>query len=67
MSNYRIIEFLMKVTMNYTECEELAKEFVDAKALATRLEKRLKQAEKQSKPVVLYVVLVTLILFLLSN
>lgn len=46
------------------------KEFVDAKALATRLEEKLKQAERQSKPVGLYVVLVVLvaiILFLISN
>lgn len=47
-----------------------SKELADAKALATRLEEQLKQAERQSKPVGLYVVLVVLvaiILFLISN
>ncbi len=45
-------------------------ELADAKALATRLEEQLKQTERQSKPVGLYVVLVVLmaiILFLISN
>lgn len=47
-----------------------AKELADAKALTTRLEEQLKQAEKRSKPVGLYVllvVLVAIILFLISN
>lgn len=53
-----------------TQNAKSAKELADAKALATRLEEQLKQAERQSKPVGLYVVLVVLvaiILFLLSN
>ncbi len=37
------------------------------KALTTRLEKKLKQVERQSKPTGLYVVLVAIILFLLSK
>lgn len=37
------------------------------KALTTRLEEKLKQVERQSKPTVLYVVLVAIILFLLSK
>ncbi|WP_304199696.1 hypothetical protein [Phocaeicola plebeius] len=55
-----------KTTQNVKSVEELA----DAKALATRLEEQLKQTERQSKPVGLYVVLVVLmaiILFLISN
>lgn len=47
-----------------------AKELVDAKPLVTRLEEQLKQTERQSKPVGLYVVLVVLMaimLFLISN
>ena len=52
-----------KTTQNAKSVEELA----DAKALATRLEEQLKQAERQSKPVGLYVVLVAIILFLISN
>lgn len=53
-----------------TQNVKSAKELVDAKTFATRLEEQLKQAEKQSKPVGLYVVLVVLvaiILFLISN
>lgn len=55
-----------KTTQNVKSVEELA----DAKALGTRLEEQLKQTERQSKPVELYVVLVVLmaiILFLISN
>lgn len=53
-----------------TQNAKSVKELADAKALATRLEEQLKQAERQSKPVGLYVVLVVLvaiILFLISN
>ena len=53
-----------------TQNVKSAKELVDVKTFATRLEEQLKQAEKQSKPVGLYVVLVVLvaiILFLISN
>lgn len=53
-----------------TQNVKSTKELVDAKTFATRLEEQLKQAEKQSKPVGLYVVLVVLvaiILFLISN
>lgn len=53
-----------------TQNAKSSKELADAKALATRLEEQLKQAERQSKPVGLYVVLVVLmaiILFLISN
>lgn len=49
---------------------KLKKELAEAKVLVTRLEEQLKQAERQSKPVGLYVVLVVLvaiILFLISN
>lgn len=43
-------------------------ELADAKALGTRLGEQLKQTERQSKPVGLYVVvLVAIILFLISN
>lgn len=50
-----------------TQNAKSSKELADAKALATRLKEQLKQAERQSKPMGLYVVLVTIILFLLSN
>ena len=53
-----------------TQNAKSSKELADAKALATRLEEQLKQAERQSKPVGLYVVLVVLvaiILFLISS
>ena len=53
-----------------TQNAKSAKELVDAKPLVTRLEEQLKQTERQSKPVELYVVLVVLmaiILFLISN
>lgn len=43
---------------------KLKKDLVDAKALATRLEEQLKQVEKQSKPVELYVVLVIIIIIM---
>ena len=57
---------LPKTTQNVKSVEELA----DAKALGTRLEEQLKQTERQSKPVGLYVVLAVLMaimLFLISN
>lgn len=44
-----------------TQNAKSSKELADAKALATRLEEQLKQAERQSKPVGLYVVLVVLV------
>lgn len=50
-----------------TQNAKSAKELADAKTLATRLEGLLMQAEKQSKPVELYVVMVAIILFLISN
>lgn len=53
-----------------TQNAKSAKELVDAKALATRMEEQLKQTERQSKPVGLYVVLAVLMaimLFLISN
>lgn len=48
-----------------TQNAKSAKELVDAKPLATRLEEQLKQAEKQSKLVGLYVVLVVLVMVIL--
>ena len=44
---------------------KLKKELADAKALATRLEEQLKQAEKQSKPMEIYVLLVVLVMVIL--
>lgn len=44
---------------------KLKKELADAKASATRLEELLKQVEKQSKPVELYVVLVVLVIIII--
>ena len=45
-----------------TQNAKSAKELVDVKPLATRLEEQLKQTERQSKPVGLYVVLVILVI-----
>ena len=50
-----------KTTQNAKSVEELA----DAKALGTRLEEQLKQTERQSKPVGLYVVLVVLVILVI--
>ena len=48
-----------------TQNAKSSKELADAKALATRLEEQLKQAERQSKPVGLYVVLVVLVILVI--
>lgn len=48
-----------------TQNAKSSKELADAKALATRLEEQLKQAERQSKPVGLYVVLVVLVILII--
>ena len=66
-TNVALQKSLTEIT---TQNAKSSKELADAKALATRLEEQLKQAERQSKPVGLYVVLVVLvaiILFLISN
>lgn len=52
---------LPKTTQNVKSVEEL----VDVKPLVTRLEEQLKQTERQSKPVGLYVVLVVLVILVI--
>lgn len=49
-----------------TQNAKLSKELADAKALATSLEEQFKQAEKYSKPVGLYVVLVVLVILIIT-
>ena len=63
-TNVALQKSLTEIT---TQNAKLSKELADAKALATRLEDQFKQAEKHSKPVELYVVLVILIVTLIIS
>ena len=51
-----------KTTQNVKSVEELA----DAKALGTRLEEQLKLVEKQSKPIMLYIIVAILVVIIIA-
>ena len=63
-TNVALQKSLTEIT---TQNAKVSKELGEAKALATRLEEQFKQAEKHSKPVELYVVLVILIITLIIS
>ena len=62
-TNVALQKSLTEIT---TQNAKSSKELAYAKALATRLEEQMKQTERQSKPVGLYVVLVVLVIIIIA-